>query len=217
MGANLMSLAQSGGKFLKLFGDRKMMKTMPTARDYVQDGLAFIVDDTFETLETERYDFVLDSPIAPDSDFTVEICCEIEDDGTDGVIHNARILIGKGTVSCLGFAWFSASAYNTLNLQTGSYRWSLRNQPIFSKNTYGAVSTNGESPSSSFIHGGNVTYAGPAFLEWKINNEIHIGKLIGNKNGFRGKVFNVRIYSRALTADEIAHNYAIDKARFGIP
>ena len=40
MSANLMSLARSGGKFLKLFGDRKM--TMPTARDYVQDGFVVI-------------------------------------------------------------------------------------------------------------------------------------------------------------------------------
>lgn len=29
MSANLMSLARSGGKFLKLFGDRKMMKILP--------------------------------------------------------------------------------------------------------------------------------------------------------------------------------------------
>ena len=29
MSANLMSLARSGGKFLKLFGDRKMMKSLP--------------------------------------------------------------------------------------------------------------------------------------------------------------------------------------------
>ena len=29
MSANLMSLARSGGKFLKLFGDRKMMKQLP--------------------------------------------------------------------------------------------------------------------------------------------------------------------------------------------
>lgn len=39
MSANLMSLARSGGKFLKLFGDRKMMKTMPTASDMVLDGM----------------------------------------------------------------------------------------------------------------------------------------------------------------------------------
>ena len=44
MSANLMSLARSGGKFLKLFGDRKMMKTMPTARDYVQYGLIAMWD-----------------------------------------------------------------------------------------------------------------------------------------------------------------------------
>jgi len=30
-------------------------------------------------------------------------------------------------------------------------------------------------------------------------------------------VHSVRLYSRALTADEIARNYAIDKARFGLP
>lgn len=29
MGTNLMSLARSGGKFLKLFGDRKMVRTLP--------------------------------------------------------------------------------------------------------------------------------------------------------------------------------------------
>ena len=28
---------------------------------------------------------------------------------------------------------------------------------------------------------------------------------------------NIRLYSRAMTAEEIAHNYAIDKARFGLP
>jgi hypothetical protein len=31
------------------------------------------------------------------------------------------------------------------------------------------------------------------------------------------EVYNIRLYSRALTADEIAANYAIDKARFGLP
>lgn len=34
---------------------------------------------------------------------------------------------------------------------------------------------------------------------------------------FNGRIFSVRIYSRALTAAEIAANYAIDKARFNLP
>ena len=33
----------------------------------------------------------------------------------------------------------------------------------------------------------------------------------------RGIIYAVRVYSRALTADEIAHNYAIDKERFNLP
>ena len=34
---------------------------------------------------------------------------------------------------------------------------------------------------------------------------------------FTGKVHTIRIYSRVLTAEEIAHNYKIDKARFNLP
>ena len=34
---------------------------------------------------------------------------------------------------------------------------------------------------------------------------------------FVGSYYSVRLYSRALTAEELAHNYAIDKARFNLP
>lgn len=47
---------------------------------------------------------------------------------------------------------------------------------------------------------------------------------IGCRRGIRsaheglldGAISSIRIYNRALTADEIAHNYNIDKARFGL-
>ena len=32
----------------------------------------------------------------------------------------------------------------------------------------------------------------------------------------KGYIYSVRVYNRALTDEEVAHNYAIDKARFGI-
>ena len=47
-------------------------------------------------------------------------------------------------------------------------------------------------------------------------DRITIGK-IGNFGNFNGNIYCVRHYSRALTAEEIAHNYAIDKARFNLP
>ena len=39
-----------------------------------------------------------------------------------------------------------------------------------------------------------------------------------NRSGqFAGPLYGVRFYSRALTAEDIAANYAVDKARFGLP
>lgn len=35
--------------------------------------------------------------------------------------------------------------------------------------------------------------------------------------GASGSIYCLRIYNRALTAEEIAHNYAVDKARFNLP
>ena len=54
MSANLMSLARSGGKFLKLYGDRKMMKPLPydAEVEYLQgDGVARIMLDDIYTTE----------------------------------------------------------------------------------------------------------------------------------------------------------------------
>ena len=40
----------------------------------------------------------------------------------------------------------------------------------------------------------------------------------GYSSGFRlkGKIYSIRLYNRALTQDEINHNYMVDKVRFGI-
>jgi len=49
-------------------------------------------------------------------------------------------------------------------------------------------------------------------------NEATIGRrLSGSAYPLNGRVSNIRLYSRALTAAEIAANYAIDKARFNLP
>ena len=47
-------------------------------------------------------------------------------------------------------------------------------------------------------------------------SNFYIGRL-GGYNKFFGKIYSVRIYSRALSADEIKRNYEIDKERFNLP
>ena len=42
-----------------------------------------------------------------------------------------------------------------------------------------------------------------------------LGEYNGNRNS-KVDYYCIRLYSRALTAEEIAHNYAIDKARFNL-
>lgn len=54
---------------------------------------------------------------------------------------------------------------------------------------------------------------------WRVRNELVMGLHYGDNDnrGNFGSIYNVRLYSRALTPDEIAHNYAIDKIRFNLP
>ena len=59
MSANLMSLARSGGKFLKLFGDRKMVKQLP-------------YDAEVEYLESTGTQWI-DTGVVPNSDYGFEV------------------------------------------------------------------------------------------------------------------------------------------------
>ena len=45
---------------------------------------------------------------------------------------------------------------------------------------------------------------------------IAFGFYGSNSYRMKGKIYSIRIYNRALTQDEINHNYIVDKARFGI-
>lgn len=47
-------------------------------------------------------------------------------------------------------------------------------------------------------------------------NYISIGNYGNSNRFFNGNIYVIRMYNRALTDEEIAHNYEIDKSRFGI-
>lgn len=58
MSANLMSLARSGGKFLKLFGDRKMVRTLPYDAE-----VEYLAPQTLTYIE--QYTTRIDTGISP--------------------------------------------------------------------------------------------------------------------------------------------------------
>ena len=41
--------------------------------------------------------------------------------------------------------------------------------------------------------------------------------MFGNRNNIGGSLHSLRFYSKSLSAQEVAANYAVDKARFGLP
>lgn len=73
---------------------------------------------------------------------------------------------------------------------------------------------------SCYLDGTQVTFGsgGSAYSALSGSKEgvIRLGH-DNNSWGFAGRYYNIRLYSRALTAAEIAANYAIDKARFNLP
>ena len=73
------------------------------------------------------------------------------------------------------------------------------------------------SDSRAYINGvATATVAGATFNYMYMRVEVG-RRYTGTANYFKGKVHAYRAHSRALTADEIAANYAVDKARFGLP
>lgn len=50
-------------------------------------------------------------------------------------------------------------------------------------------------------------------------NYLFLGRVdsLSDRYTLKGAIYNLRLYSRALDADDIAANYAVDKARFNLP
>lgn len=267
MSENLMSLARSGGKFLKLFGDRKMVKTMPTAKDYVQDGLIAMWDGienagwrTHDPNATTWMDLTgnhssiattsaalswgvdclqfVDAPtmqvrstaleqkyghgngpmtieqtgvFADDLDYMGFAIVQFRSRGDQsaGVAAGTNVALPitsrgnqYGTGKNAYFPW-PTGLYNFGNVRGGDF--------IFSATTDGNT--------WSFYEKGALLSKDRTLGAWSWYNSSMMFLWAFNSGGSKcnGKVYCIRLYSRALTASEIAANYAIDKARFNLP
>ena len=291
MSTNLMSLARSGGKLLKLFGDRKMMKTMPTARDYVQDGLIAMWDgienagcgvhtsdksslrelvtgasiSVFESapsiaevvVSSNAVDFTRAN--TTDKENTAYLACRIPgladtlksgtvmtmelvaipDTSFINTIVNAQmwgldLSVGvsldvfpssKGVLRrwwqvgtmCAGFnkrLYYDLSLGNDSNLETMKAWQQKRHTALI------AGITSSTSDAKNFIDGLPVSASWHDFWSGSTNapgDYIAFGQTLSSRVIILpSRIYSWRLYSRALNTDEIATNYAIDKARFNL-
>ena len=88
--------------------------------------------------------------------------------------------------------------------------------PISLVSTY---STNPNIINGVFVNGSSSSLVAGLADSWFYSDAtgVCIGNRASNNRGTNIKVHRIAFYSRALTASEIAANYAIDKARFNLP
>ena len=209
-------------------------KKMPTARDYVQDGLIHMWDG----IENAGWG-VHDPNATVWKDLIGDI--DFERQGTFGDDHlytngfDQSITVPVVTLEIL-FSAYGHSA-NRGWICDGGMFGGVALGPSFSGN----VGVDDIVPLSDFrLFGNDVVYSNTTYLmSCRVDgslvriardgydvNTVRIGSSIGLKteifNGYNssrasyGRIYCIRAYNRSLTSAEIETNYEIDKARFGL-
>jgi hypothetical protein len=106
--------------------------------------------------------------------------------------------------------WFYKNSFGVGNNKRG---FSVGTNLAFT--VYSDFTTNSSDFSAKALNGVLSSATGSADIFSSSSQSIGFG--FRSQYPFGGVVYNLRIYSRTLTPDEIAANYAIDKRRFNLP
>ena len=212
-------------------------KRTPTAKDYVQSGLVAMWDGienagwgTHNASATKwkdlvgNYDFNLNYSTTI---YSNHIYCDGRQSAGD-----TGALIDVPAVTIEIVAQYLSSSVNTAIFMTGGNNSSYYTEvfAISASNTSFIFSYHNVDWKDTVVHswsknlgntdcykdGVNIGTKGNATLDVS-SARGYIGRIGGTGNvGCQCRIYSIRLYSRALTAEEIAANYAIDKARFGL-
>ena len=220
-------------------------KRKPTAKDYVQDGLVAMWDGIENAgWGVHNPSATTWKDLINSRDLSVSDQATWENDGlaitqriTGGIAYSSLYFSDSDIVSIeVGFDLSSDSS----NGQGRALFCNSNNRSVMGNGLDGIRSRGAQSVWSARDLNGKFTasviYASSASGDaiycdgvskstneaagnWNNSLYIRIGsKSLNNKSiSIIGKCYFVRLYSRALTADEIARNYAIDKERFNLP
>ena len=223
---------------------------VPTARDYVQDGLVFMQDCIENSgwgvrksgIQTEWTELVSGEKASCDVTFYDDYALVNSD---HDIKYNDNTYISQIDRSVALTYESILENITTFNTYIRSYIFSSQNFSFMCRNSNGPTVY---WPLRSLLgNGNNVVIDFPVYDEYchvRVSvaasadsskgtvyiegvNFHHADRSINInpketksilENLFKGmRIRCFRAYSRALTADEIAHNYAIDKARFNLP
>ena len=128
-------------------------------------------------------------------------------------VNNVDVLFGSRTTSSNGFMLFNYSTTNALTFDTkgSGTRVSLGSR-LSENKTYDITVTFSGTTANLYVNGelsGTKT-----FTDASLNMPLSIFTANSQSNAV-GNIYSVKVYNRALTADEVKQNYDIDKEKYG--
>ena len=205
---------------------RRMMQAQPRL-GYVQDGLVLHLDSQFRgehvwpdlsgkgnhAVKNEGGVFLLPAGFAPFAQFDaleLEHCCFYSAEAAGTVFTTAvdgirtRSYLAGGSRLWTTLNWTPTKEVSTPVTPGRSHAFSLR---VTSATAF-ALFLNGQKSAENTS--GDPIYKNENQLALNSSSFYHV-----NAPGTID-IHTFRLYNRALTEEEIAHNYAVDKARFGL-
>lgn len=216
-----------------LLGKKTEVKTIPTARDYVQDGLLSLYDakenagwgvhdessllDLVGGLSVNKFGI----GIVHGANF-IDFTGSGMFDGTDYWLQSAFVEIVVDFADHVDVCFFN---YNFGTFKFGRYRTNMvltqSSTPGFGGVSFaGAMTYSFGTTSTRFINGSSwSTDSGDFWGASSGTSKFALGGTIrpGDVRAYsKGRFHCLRVYNRALTPAEVAANYAVDQRRFGI-
>lgn len=177
--------------------------------DLIKNPYATWTDDSLFISEKRNLAYLLGTISSVES---IEACFDMSSESSNGqgrglvCLTNQRSMMGNGLFGIRSRGEPSVAMMGTSERLISAFSASV---------IYGASSSN-----DKIFFDGVEQEVGAASGNWALGDNVVIGSTstVGNGSvGITGKCHIVRLYSRALTAAEVAHNYEIDKVRFNLP
>ena len=227
--------------------------SVPTARDYIQDGLIAMWDGienagwgvhdasatvwkdlvgnrdwtlgTSTSYEWTANSFDAKNQYAATQDFvsgalvdTVEVCAKTKYSGTPSA-NVAFVIIGRSTSATTG-SYFGLLYRNQFTSMMSCYGFYANTYSSFKgqKTSFSFPSVKTTSGAFAYFNGTRMNSSGNNTLDYMETQRGSVARIGGiATSACPVEVFNIRLYNRTLSADEIRHNYEIDKRRFNLP
>ena len=149
---------------------------------------------------------------------TVEICAKTKYSGTPSA-NVAFVIIGRSTSATTG-SYFGLLYRNQFTSMMSCYGFYANTYSSFKglKTSFSFPSIKSTSGAFAYFNGTRMNSSGNNTLDYMETQRGSVARIGGIATfAIPVEVFNIRLYSRTLSADEIRHNYEIDKERFNLP